>query len=66
MRTRIGKDDGAGTADGLDAERMSEKNGTTVEREWVVGVVKEQEGEKQGEIGKIEEFLLAGDLRPLN
>ena len=66
MRTRIGKDDGAGTADGLVAERMSEKNETTVEREWVVVVVKEQDGEKQGEIGENREILLAGDLRPLN
>ena len=66
MRTRKGKDDGAGTADGLAGERMSERNDGTVEREWVVVVVKEQDGEKQGEIGKIEEFLLAGDLRPLN
>ena len=68
MRTRIGRDDGASTADGLAGERMSERNDGTVEREWVVAVVKEQDGEKQGESGKIgvEEILLAGDLRPLN
>ena len=41
MRRRIGEDRGAGTVDGLVAERMSEGKATTVERKWVVVVVKE-------------------------
>ena len=41
MRRCIGEDGGGGTVDGLFAERMSEGKATTVEREWVVVVVKE-------------------------
>lgn len=52
MRTIIGEDGDAGTVDGLVAERMSEGNATTVEREWVVVVVKEQSERNRGEMGK--------------
>ena len=71
MRTRIGKDDDAGTVDGHAAERMSERKGeATVEREWDVVVVKEEDGERRirerlGRKWKMVRFLLAGDLRPL-
>ena len=55
MRTRIGEDIGAGTVDGLVAERMSEGKATTVEREWVVVVVKEQ-GEERWENAELSHF----------
>ena len=63
---------GADTVDRHAAERMSERNEGTVEREWVVVVVKEQDGmernrERLGRIARTtREFLLAGDPRPLN
>ena len=48
MRTRIGKDDDAGTVDRHAAERMSERKGeATLEREWDVVVVKESDGERR-------------------
>ena len=55
MRTRMGEDIGAGTVDGLVAERMSEGKATTVEREWVVVVVKEQ-GEERWENAELSHF----------
>ena len=61
---------GAGTVDRHAAERMSERNEGTVEREWVVVGVKEQDGMERNRerLGRItrRDFLLAGDLRPLN
>ena len=41
MRRRVGEDGGSGTVDGFVAERMSERKVTSVERKWVVVVVKE-------------------------
>lgn len=50
MRRRIGEDGGSGSVDGFVAERMSEGKATSVEREWVVVVVKEQRVKREGKM----------------